>query len=155
MINVIVTLMSNYVTVINSYGPAAAQSNNGCIMTVFGVLMVIIRVCVPELAVSCPPGHCDKSGPVLLALGHPQVAKLDQSAEPPDLHEVGAAVGAGEGTGVGVAFGLGVGLAVGAGVGVGEDDVGAVVKRLDAGMTCWVIPGPEQSNETFALPVFS
>jgi hypothetical protein len=45
------------------------------LITVLGVVISMVRVMLPLLATSWPPGHCDRSGPVLVGPGQPQSAR--------------------------------------------------------------------------------
>jgi hypothetical protein len=59
------------------------------LITVLGVVTWRFRVRLPLLATSLSPGHCDRSGPVLVASGQPQVARLAQSFAPPFRQKAG------------------------------------------------------------------
>src|SRR5262249_47598981 len=63
-----------------------------------------VRVMLPPSSVSWPPGHCDRSGPVLVGPGQPQAAGLAHSSGPPWWQK------AGSGRGLGVAGAVGEGV---------------------------------------------
>src|SRR5690242_18740097 len=50
------------------------------LITVPGVLIVMVRVVEPLFAVSAPPGHWERSGPVFAGPGQPHASRLCQTA---------------------------------------------------------------------------